>query len=149
MVGKFYMQRPAVLGNPFAVVKVVKVLLNNDGHTQWGAFVHPWEISTSGDNVCYYTDPWHASGLHKPSQRYDETKNRHEQADTWTYPLSTLEEFQVEITMNKHWSKPKGFKKVLHAAQGVVKRNVNKNHTANLRNFVWRWNQEEEELDAR
>jgi hypothetical protein len=147
MVGKFYMQRPAVLGNSFALVKVVKVLLNEDGRTQWGAFVHPWEISTSGDNVDYFKDPWHASGQHKQSQRYDDNKSRHEQATKWTYPISILEEFQEEIRMNDKWAKPRNFNKVVqYAAQGVEKRNLFQGQIAKVRNFVHRWN--EDEADA-
>ena len=141
----FYMQRPAVLGNPFSLVKVVRVLLNENG-TQWGAFVHPWEISTNGADVDYFKDPWHASGLHKSSQRYDPTKSMHDQAASWTYPISVLEEFQEEVRMNDKWSKPRDFKKPMHTGHGVKKRNLNQSQINRLRNFVYRWNEDEATL---
>jgi hypothetical protein len=107
IVGKFYLQRPPALDRPFCLVKVVKVQMEDDGKTQWGAWVHPWEISTVGDDVDYFKDPWHASGKHKESQRYNDKLHMHKQAASWTYPLSVLSEFQEEIPMNKNWTKPR------------------------------------------
>jgi hypothetical protein len=105
-VANFYMQRPAVLGKPFALVKVVKIHLNDDG-TQWGAWVHPWEISTQGEDVDYFRDPWHASSAYKAHQRYNPNKSIQEQSESWTYPLSVLNEFQATVPMNVKWNKPR------------------------------------------
>jgi hypothetical protein len=107
VVGQFYLQRPPTLDTPFSLVKVVKIHLEDDGKTQWGAWVHPWEISTTGDNVDYFKDPWHASADHKASQRYNDKLPMNQQTAAWTYPLSVLSEFQDEVPMNKKWVKPR------------------------------------------
>ena len=148
VVGKFYMQRPPVLdhNNPFNLVKVVKVVMNEDNKTQWGAWVHPWEISTTGNNVDYYKDPWHANGAYLASQRYNETKHMHKQAASWTYPLCVLDEFQDEVKMNMKWVKKKGFNKPVHAGHAILKRNLDQAGVPKVRNYVHRWNEEEIEL---
>ena len=79
--------------------------MNEDGKTQWGAFIHPWELSTSGPNLDYFADPWHASGAHNESQRYKNNLGDH--AQTWNYPKSTLSEFQDQVVVNQRWNKPK------------------------------------------
>ena len=143
VVGKFYLQRPPTLDRPFTLVKVVKVHTEEGSLLQWGAWVHPWEISTTGPKVDYFKDPWHASGAHKDSQRYNNKKHMHAQATTWTYPLCVLSEFQDEVFMNRGWTKPRGFDKPLITAQGVHKRNLDQTKSFRVRNFVFRWNQAE------
>jgi hypothetical protein len=117
-INKFYLQRPRSEDHPFTLVKVVKIIYNSEEKkTQWGAWVHPWEISTTGDNIDYYHDPWHASGAHKASQRYNERLPMREQSASWTYPMSALEEFQDEVVMKTKWTKPKYTHKHHHAPQ--------------------------------
>ena len=147
VVGKFYLQRPPVLDRPFNLVKVVRVSWEDDGKSQWGAWVHPWEISTSGDEVDYFKDPWHASADHKGSQRYNEKKHAHEQAATWTYPLSILSEFQVEVQMKKQWTKPRLWSKPMCAGYGVPKRSIMSTDVPRLRNYTHRWNEDEEVVE--
>jgi hypothetical protein len=103
-VGSFYIQRATDYVQPFALVKVVRIIMNDDKTTQWGAFVHPWEPSTMGD-INYFVDPWHASGEHLETQRYNPRLDDHNQ--TWNYPRSILREFQEPVNMNKGWTKPK------------------------------------------
>jgi hypothetical protein len=146
-VGSFYLQRPPVLGTPFNLVKVVKVKLNEDGKTQWGAWVHPWEISTTGDDVDYFKDPWHASADYKEHQRYNEKKPMCQQGAKWTYPVSILEEFQDEVIMNTKWNKKPTFKKTLCAGYGVFKRNMHYTCIPKVRCFTHRWNEEEARLE--
>jgi hypothetical protein len=145
VVGKFYLQRPPVLGTPFSLVKVVRVRMNEDNKTQWGAWVHPWEVSTTGESVDYFRDPWHASASYKEHQRYDPTKHMCQQGATWTYPLSVLEEFQDVVTMNVKWKKPPNFNKPLSTAYAVAKRNLYYHDVAKVRNFTLRWNEDEAE----
>ena len=104
-VGMFYIQRATDWVQPFALVKVVRVIMNDDGKTQWGAYIHPWESSTSGDALDYFTDPWHASGAHNEAQRYKSNLDIH--AQTWDYPKSTLVEFQDPVVVNQNWTKPR------------------------------------------
>jgi hypothetical protein len=147
-VGQFYLQRPAALGGaPFELVKVVKVHMEQDGKTQMGAWVHPWEVSTTGDDVDYFVDPWHASSDHKDSQRYNPAKPMHLQGATWTYPLSALEEFQDEVPMKKRWIKPSGFTKRMRSVDRVHKRSIVTRSIPKVRNFTHRWNEDEEGVD--
>jgi len=149
VVGKFYLQRPPVLGTPFNLVKVVKVRLNEDNKTQWGAWVHPWECSTAGlADSDYYKDPWHASSSYKDHQRYNINKHICQQGNTWTYPISVLEEFQDEVTMNVKWVKPPSFKKTLNTKRGVHKRNIYYADIPKVRCFTHRWNEEEARVEA-
>ena len=106
-VGKFYLQRPPTLDTPFVLVKVVRIVIDDDTGLQWGAFVHPWELSTTGPDLDYFTDPWHASAAHKESQRFNVRLGVHDQGPAWTYPLSVLTEFQDEVALNAAWSKPR------------------------------------------
>jgi len=106
-VGKFYLQRPPTLDTPFVLVKVVRIVIDDDTGLQWGAFVHPWELSTTGPDLNYFTDPWHASAAHKESQRFNVRLGPHGQGPAWTYPLSVLTEFQEEVALNAAWSNPK------------------------------------------
>jgi hypothetical protein len=146
-VGKFYLQRPAALGGaPFELVKVVKVHMEDDGKTQMGAWVHPWELSTAGDDADYFADPWHASAKYKECQRYNPKKHIHEQGATWTYPMSALEEFQEEVPMKARWTKPVGFNKQLHSADRVLKRSIVHKFIPKVRNFTHRWNEDEARL---
>ena len=101
----FYIQRATDWVQPFALVKVVRVIMNDDGKTQWGAYIHPWELSTSGDDLNYFNDPWHASGAHNEAQRYK--NNLHIHAQTWDFPKSTLVEFQDQVVVNQNWTTPK------------------------------------------
>jgi hypothetical protein len=105
LVGMFYIQRPTDDIQPFALVKVVRVIMNDDGVTQWGAYIHPWELSTSGAERDYFKDPWHASGAHSEAQRYINAVDIH--AQPWDYPKSTLEEFQDQVTVTRKWLKPR------------------------------------------
>jgi hypothetical protein len=144
VVGKFYLQRPQTLDRPFNLVKVVRVYKEEGSLLQWGAWVHPWEISTSGPNIDYFKDPWHASGAHKESQRYNPKVPMNQQS--WTYPLCILSEFQDEVFMNKSWSKPRDFTKPLITAQGVKKQNLDQKKAFKVRNFTHRWNEDEAAL---
>ena len=149
VVGRFYLQRPAVLGGaPFELVKVVKVHLEDDGKTQWGAWVHPWEVSTTGDAVDYFHDPWHASADHVASQRYNPKKRMHEQGSSYTYPMSTLAEFQEEVEMTAQWVKPAGFNKPMGSGDRVHKRKIKTKAVPKVRNFTHRWNEDEDRLAA-
>ena len=108
-VGAFYIQRPAI-GSPHLldVVCVKKIIFSDGADTlQWGAWIQSWELATFGDpDACYITDPWVASALQMDGQRYDASKTMAGQM--WTYAASPLNEFQEEIKLNVHWSKPKG-----------------------------------------
>jgi hypothetical protein len=146
-VGKFYLQRPAVLGTPFDLVRVMRVHLSEDGKTQEGAWVHPWEVSTTGSDVDYFYDPWHASALYKGSQRYDSNKPMSAQGANWTYPLSMLCEFQDEVKMNATWNKKRDFTKQLSCKRGVLKRSIAKINIPKVRYYTHRWNEDEERLD--
>ena len=149
-VGKFYLQRPAVLvENTFNLVKVVRLILNEEGEGgQWGAYVHPWEVSTVGGDVDYFSDPWHASAFHKENQRYNATKlPPAQQATTWTFPMSQMNEFQCEVPMNGKWAKPKGFTKTLGSGYGVMRRRITNRFVSKIRNLVYRWNEEEDDAE--
>ena len=130
----------------FELVKVVKVHLEDDGKTQWGAWVHPWEVSTIGDDVDYFHDPWHASADHAACQRYNPKKAMHNQGSTFTYPVSTLAEFQEEVPMALSWVRPAGFAKRLRSGDRVKKRNIVKRIIPKVRNFTHRWNEDEDRL---
>jgi hypothetical protein len=145
-VGSFYLQRPASLGIPFNLMKVVKIHYNAD-ETQWGAWVHPWEISTTGDDVDYFTDPWHQSGAHKAAVRYNPKRAMNCQSVNWTYPMCLLSEFQDEVVMNKEWLKPKGWKKTVIAGWGVKKRNIRDTDRPRIRNFTHRWSEAEQRIE--
>ena len=101
----FYIQRATDYVQPFALVKVVRVIMNDDGVTQWGAYIHPWELSTPLGERDYLKDPWHASGEHSEAQRFMNNVDIH--AQTWNYPKSTLVEFQDEVLVNRTWLKPR------------------------------------------
>ena len=72
----------------------------------------------SGRGVDYFSDPWHASAFHKENQRYNAKLPLAQQATTWTFPMSQLNEFQCEVPMNangpnprasgKHWDQATG-----------------------------------------
>ena len=101
----FYLQRPP--GNdgvPFLLVKVMKVIPLGEPGTklQWGAWCQHWEVSTMGEDVDYYADPYHASSLHKSGQVYKATKS-----PPWTYEQHALSTFQDEVKMNAGFSKPR------------------------------------------
>ena len=142
VVGNFYLQRPHALGKPFDLVKVVKVILDDEG-LQWGAWVHPWEVSTAEPHQDYYLDPWHASGLYKDSTRYNHKLGPNNQSAAWNYPKSILSEFQFQVPVNKKWHKPAEYTKVVVADRGVLKRNIQRDCVPKLRNFVHRWNEAE------
>ena len=127
---------------------MVRIILNEDGEGgQWGAYVHPWEVSTVGDDVDYFSDPWHASAVHKENQRYNEKLTPAQQANTWTFPMSQLNEFKDEVPMNGKWAKPRGFTKTLGSGYGVIRRRITHRFVNKIRNFVHRWNEEEDDAE--
>jgi hypothetical protein len=132
-------------GPPIEIVKVIRVVYHNDDpQRQWGAYVQPWELSTSLDKAaCYIKDPWHAHAAHKTGQSYK--KNFPARAQPWTYLLSTLSEFQDEVRMTTRWSKPKGWNKALNGgaavARGVPRINITHRDQAKVRNFIHRYQQ--------
>ena len=101
----FYLQRPP--GNdgvPFLLVKVMKVIPVGEPGTklQWGAWCQHWEVSTMGEDVDNYADPYHASSLHKDGQVYKAT-----QSPPWTYEQHALSTFQDEVKMSAGFTKPR------------------------------------------
>ena len=102
---KFYLQRPS--GNtevPFLLVKVMKVIYTDSptNKIQWGAWCQDWEISTEGEDMDYFADPYHASSNHADGQVYREGKNGN---PTWSYEAHELSTFQDEVVMNKSFNK--------------------------------------------
>ena len=168
---KFYLQRPS--GNtevPFLLVKVVKVIYTDSptNKIQWGAWCQDWEISTEGEDMDYFADPYHASSNHVDGQVYREGKNGN---PTWSYEAHELSTFQDEVVMNKSFNKKpykhaaaqphastatppsssishrpttasapfRGWKKKLRTGWGVQKRTINSKQHNKIRNFVFRW----------
>ena len=67
------------------------------------------EISTKGDDMDYYVDPYHANSKHQDGQAYKVNKSGQ---PAWSYESHTLSTFQDEVTMNKTFKK----KEYKHAA---------------------------------
>jgi hypothetical protein len=101
---KFYIQRPPTYNPPFLVVKVVRVIYDDPptNKIQWGAWCQHWEISTKGDDMDYYADPYHANSKHQDGQAYKENKSGQ---PSWSYESHALSTFQDEVTMNKNFDK--------------------------------------------
>ena len=149
--GLFYLQRPAGESDaPMNLLKVIKIIYTagEDG-PQWGAWVQPWELSTSEDTARrdFIADPWHGHAEHPTGQRYNAQKPMREQ--TWSYLMVPLNQFQDQVHMNVSWKKPKGWNKQLNggakAARNVLRRNIRQRDHPKVRTFLFRWG----EADAR
>ena len=108
---KFYLQRPPTYNPPFLLVKVIRVIYDDPptNKIQWGAWCQHWEISTKGDDMDYYADPYHANSKHQDGQAYKVNKSGQ---PAWSYESHALSTFQDEVTMNKTFKK----KEYKHAA---------------------------------
>ena len=109
---KFYLQRPPTYNPPFLLVKVIRVIYDDPptNKIQWGAWCQHWEISTKGDDMDYYADPYHANSKHQDGQAYKVNKSGQ---PAWSYESHALSTFQDEVTMNKTFKK----KEYKHAAE--------------------------------
>ena len=139
VAGEFYLQRPMDISRgQIKLVKVVRVVMDaQEEKLQFGAWVQEWEVSTFGEpNCCCIADPYHARADQKNGQRYVESLGTNQK---WSYDLSILSEFQVRVTMNKDWSKPKNWPKKLTCAPLVKKRNMAKTSQRQVRAFLTRW----------
>ena len=72
----------------------------------------------------------------------------HEQGSSYTYPMSTLAEFQEEVEMTSQWVKPAGFNKPMGSGDRVHKRKIKSKAVPKVRNFTHRWNEDEDRLAA-